>query len=122
MMGTSRTFTPTTTGKYYVRVTDSNGCTNQSDFIDVVVEQNGVAARGAFEFEIAPNPASNYVTIISPIGTAIELVDLLGNVLYRSDLNEGESHRIGLEGIAAGVYYIRATIAETTITRKLQIY
>jgi hypothetical protein len=122
-LDSARSFKPTKSGKYYVRVTDSNGCTSQSEFVDVIVEQNGVEFESATLFEVSPNPASDLLEIKLNSGHALELeiVSILGSTIYRKSVLPGDPRSIQLDikSWAAGSYYLRVTADGRTLTRKI---
>jgi len=69
---------------------------------------------------IFPNPASGQVTISLP-GTApaeIRMVSITGQTVYRGT-SSSRSCRIGLEGLAPGIYLIRVWSGVNVVTRKL---
>ena len=92
---TTRFYTVGQTGYYFVKVSDSLGCSAQSP--DTFVSYpacltSGIEAiSGLPVFEIYPNPAYNEITIsyTNPIleDTYIEISDLIGQTVYRTSLN-----------------------------------
>jgi hypothetical protein len=71
---------------------------------------------------IYPNPASGFVTIEGKQSGRITLLDLLGNTIIDTR-KESENLHIDLNGVNAGVYFIRMQLEgmDRIITRKLII-
>ena len=120
---TARSFMPAKSGKYYVRVTDSNGCIAQSDFIDIEVEQNSVALPRISVFEVSPNPVIDQleVRLSSLSDIEIEIVDVLGAVMMSHHIAAGQTEPVSLslKELSYGAYYVIARSQGETMTRKI---
>ena len=115
---TSRFYSASQSGYYYVRVADTVGCTAQSP--DVFVNypaclNTGIEALNDNpSFEVYPNPAYSELTLsfTNPSGSAfhVEMIDLVGQIVYRSEgLNiiTGSKFTIPVAALAAGPYLVR---------------
>ena len=104
ILGTSASFTATTSGSYYVEVEAANGCTEKSAEYDVVL--SGIENLWNAAFSLAPNPARNLVTIENlTLGCTIKLSAITGQTLFETNV-ENESVTIDLAQIAEGLYLV----------------
>ncbi len=67
------------------------------------------------EVSLYPNPAVSDINV--NLGTLtrdanISLIDVTGDILYNSTVSSNENHRIDVEGLASGMYYLKVTIDE----------
>ncbi len=67
------------------------------------------------EVSLYPNPAVTHLTV--NLGTLtsdanINLVDLTGVTLYKGTVLSNENYKIDIEGMSAGMYYLKVTIGE----------
>jgi hypothetical protein len=120
MIDTTQSIKPTKSGKYYVRVTDSNGCKSQSEFFDVVVEQNGVKETRALMFDVMPNPTNGIITVSlsSDEPSVIQLVDILGAVVQQQTVRTARTE-LDLSSLASGTYYLRVSTPNAVATRRV---
>jgi hypothetical protein len=123
MLDTNRQFKPTKSGKYYVRVTDSNGCMSQSEFFDFEAKTDVVRTEATLTFEVNPNPAKDHVhvRIDSKYPATLEIVGILGLVVAKYSTLSTEVQEISLSELSAGAYYIRLSTNGVVTTKKLQI-
>ena len=97
-------------GIYAVTVTNSAGCT-ATDSVMVTLITATTEPGSSMQISISPNPAADFVNIISK-GSAIsmtQLIDQTGCILM-TDLTkvpDGVARKINLNGMPAGIYYIR---------------
>jgi hypothetical protein len=92
------------TGDYFVEVTDANGCIGYSDTVHV--ETNGinhVIAKTAIK--IYPNPTKNIVHIDAPIKVNVSVVDMVGKLIAE----EKNVQSVNLENFTDGMYFFRIT-------------
>jgi hypothetical protein len=86
-------------------VADSLAC-------NVVNNTTGVANLIENKMSIYPNPFSDNLTINfgTIVSCKVELVDVLGKVVYSSNMKNKKEHAINLTAnVAAGMYYVRLT-------------
>lgn len=102
---TESSFIPTTNGEYTVEVTSDNGCTNTSEplFYSVVGVGEQIIVNNIY-----PNPTNNNLNIrFSNLGAyELSLVDQSGRIVKSRQVN-GESYRMNVNDLAAGVYNLR---------------
>ena len=108
-------------GTYTVTVTDANGCTSIS--ADFLWLSTGVAAHGAMELSVYPNPTSGSVTLTmgaySATTSTYEVVDVNGKVVQRGAMN-GTVTTIDLQG-DAGVYTMRVNVGGAIVMRRVVV-
>lgn len=121
---TLQSLTPTVTGKYLVRTTDSNGCvyvyssmksysvdggTGPIDTgIDTQSLENG--------FSVYPNPSNGLYTVEVPVVCTITITDITGKTIEAAVYD----HTVDIQNVPAGIYLLNArTESGITLTRKL---
>jgi subtilisin family serine protease len=109
-----------TNGDYYVQVTDSFGCKNNSDTISVV----GVGIENNFPnvANVYPNPSKGKIIIQlknNSINT-FSVINLLGEVVVEQKIRPNETKiEIMLNKFSEGVYYIRFTSSTKNYLQKI---
>jgi len=83
---TNFTYTPTTTGNYAVIVTNAQLCSDTSNCI--LIDFTGIQENSTSAFSVFPNPTKSTITVNSSSATIdkVEVLDLLGNVLYTEEI------------------------------------
>lgn len=105
---TSQYYTPSQSGIYVVRITDSNGCVYQYSLgYKYAFPSTGIASNEpAIYFNIFPNPSTGTVSIVdaymSGRNFAITVTDALGKLI----VNEQNKNAIDLSNYENGIYYI----------------
>jgi|GEM_PF-3057895 len=99
-------------GDYHVEVLDENGCSNVSATMNVIISSvDGVDMTSVVR--VFPNPASNQITIVIDSKhskpSSIQLIDMLGNVVYRHEKDVRETNIIQTNDLANGVYHLMIT-------------
>ncbi|MCC6185941.1 MAG: T9SS type A sorting domain-containing protein [Chitinophagaceae bacterium] len=104
-------YTTTTSGKYYVEVTDGNGCLNNSD--TVMIQPSTKISNTAIKetLKIYPNPTNSKVFIDAPINVNVKVTDITGRLV----LDAKEVQEIDLSRFADGSYLFLITDAENNI-------
>lgn len=89
-----------TDGAYTVEVTDSNGCSAKSDIYlySLGVKDNNIAAS----IKVYPNPATDKITIESPVAVSVRVNDLTGRLI----LEKQNAKVLDVAHLAEGVYII----------------
>lgn len=67
------------------------------------------------EVSLYPNPAVSHITVnlgTLPKDANISLVDATGVTLYNGTVKSNENHKIDVDGIASGMYYLKVKIDE----------
>ena len=75
------------------------------------------------EFNIYPNPTSDYVMIDfhSPVSSILELYDIQGKLILNHSLYNQESFQLNLQTVASGSYLLKVNIADRVSTYQIQI-
>ncbi len=106
----------------YVRLVLFNNC--GTDTVQLGWKLGVEEAVNAESVSLYPNPAKNQVTV-SVTGTALEEVEVvngLGSVVYRSQVESGKSsHRVDLSNLSNGHYMLRARTTEGMFTRPFDV-
>ncbi|MCB0684476.1 MAG: PQQ-binding-like beta-propeller repeat protein, partial [Saprospiraceae bacterium] len=109
-------------GEYLVTVTDALGCIAQ--LTAVVTELVGTADVGSpIRWSLRPNPASGELYIdLPPNAEWVQIADLAGRTVYRDRIAPAAgAHRIDLQGMAPGLYFVSLTAGGQRATQRLQI-
>lgn len=82
--------------------------------------------RDISEVGVYPNPNTGVfdvlVSNLKSYDGEISLIDLKGSLVYSERLNQGQSiYKVNVEGVAAGVYFLRVTTNNRVSTQKLII-
>ena len=107
-IGTGMTYTVTNYGIYYVLVTDGNGCTTESNSIDLTVTGVGQVSSG-ISLSIYPNPFKDETTIDfgREIQVAnIKVVDVFGKLIEEHSITNIDKHILKRANKASGIYFI----------------
>ena len=108
MFATGRSFTPTISGSYLVKVMNSNvGCsTVESECIEVTISGVGVNNVLATTTAVYPNPFNTSLTIVSEKAVSFNVLDVQGKTVSTSQEING-SASINTESWLQGVYFIQ---------------
>jgi hypothetical protein len=111
-IGTGMTYTVTNYGIYYVLVTDGNGCTTESNSIDLTVTGVGQVSSG-ISLSIYPNPFKEETTV--DFGreiqvASIKVVDVFGKLIETHELTDTDKYIIKRTNKASGVYFMEIEI------------
>lgn len=107
---TAKTFTPTSSGKYSVMVTDSNGCSSTSDSFVYTLIGMDKNANSSITFTVYPNPFSSTITV-ELIGktedVSLCMEDLSGRKVFNSTCNSSNNTSFDLSGLPNGIYFLK---------------
>lgn len=112
---TARAIVVRRSGSYAVEITDSNGCRNVSDPVDVTV---GLTDGAQWLSPCMPTPAEDVLWVELPDGglSRIVLSDMLGRVLWEGLPGGGQGRvAIPLRGLPAGFYLLRLSARQATV-------
>lgn len=113
---TSATFNATGNGSYYCIVTDANGCTAQSNTINVVVGVNNVVKQSSVS--LFPNPNNGSFTLEGAFASndgkaSVVIVDIAGRIVHQQQVTVSNNKldvRMDMNSsLAAGVYTIKVS-------------
>ena len=120
---TGQSYESIQSGNYYVEYTGDNGCPVVTDLIEFTL-QVGIDETSIFdELSVYPNPGKGDFTISGALPSAedvtIELVNMLGQALQpaiQMSSTSSFTQRMDISQVANGVYFIRITAANSTVT------
>jgi hypothetical protein len=95
-------------GPYFVVVTNSNGCKDTSEVINITLVSNRNLAGQNGRVQIYPNPNSGTFTLSSDApqnGERVEIFDAIGKLVYRQKMETRE--RVFDLRLPTGVYQLR---------------
>jgi hypothetical protein len=109
-----------------------NSSNTATDYYRVKVASNGVATYSSIIaisnkgykniITLQPNPAKDYVTIECVDAKELLIIDCLGKVVYRAAMSNKQFITINLQGIAKGIYLVKAIMSNEDIkTEKLVV-
>lgn len=106
-------------GVYYAIYTDGNGCSARSD--DFVVTNVGVneVENMLSIINIYPNPSNGILYIDNALNSEITLLNAFGNTVLNDEVIS--NHYFIDVNIAAGIYLLRITKEQQTITKRVII-
>lgn len=122
---TSPTYQPVRNGYYSCLVTSPNQCSYEPGRIVTGIVSTASPAD-VEAFTLAPNPASAsarlYVRLKQPAAIAWELLDATGRVLYQQrGAGQFFDERLPLDGLPAGLYFVRLTTPAGAAARTLKV-
>ncbi len=114
---------PVVNTTYTVTGTANNGCTNSVSYTqqvaDCVAWQEINDQESIFGFYPNPNKGEFFISNTKPL--QLSITDHLGRLVYTVGLNPGTDHRIQLETLCKGVYFLRGVSEGETYTRKMVV-
>jgi subtilisin family serine protease len=123
---TQRSFTAERSGSYYVIVTNSNNCTNQSNTVTVNVTSIEELSKFSTT-SVYPNPTNEYLNIqFSDFyeNIQLEIYDLTGRLHIRQKVNsigQDETKVLNISNLANGVYALKIYDNEKQATFKIVV-
>ncbi|NVO04225.1 MAG: T9SS type A sorting domain-containing protein, partial [Bacteroidetes bacterium] len=120
----NQSYVTTSNNDYYVIVTDANGCVSDTSNVFNVFNTN-IENHANFSFNIYPNPNNGNFSIqlnnLLDGAADFELFDAIGQLVYKKKLINKNNHEFYLRGVSSGIYTIKITTSENSLTRKLII-
>jgi hypothetical protein len=122
------TFTPPTTGVYYISVRNVSPALPSASGVYAVILDNFSVTQTlsnndflAANLSVYPNPASSVVNIsntLNAVVNTVEIADLNGRVVKTLNVNNTEA-QISISDLAAGVYMLKVSTDQGTATKKI---
>lgn len=114
----SSVYVTQTNGSYSVIVTDSNGCSAESDTLNY---STGVAwIDGNEGILVSPNPAVDYLTVESfDRIDVIEITDITGKTVLQQSAAGENRFRIDVSSLSKGMYFLIARGRGGSVTERL---
>jgi hypothetical protein len=107
-------------GDYYLQVTDSFGCVNTSDTVNIIIL--GIENLDENSFLIYPNPTTGNISIelIDEEIESVTVINLLGEILLEeSAINQKRKLELDISNFAEGVYYVKLVAKNKQYLQKL---
>ena len=83
-------------------------------------DTTAVGTFTADEFRMQPNPATDFLEITVPVQAQhLDIFDMQGRVCRHLALRQGQTYRVGLQGLRPGVYMVRVWGGHKAATLKL---
>jgi hypothetical protein len=100
---------PTVTTSYTVTGTNSNGCSNVATVTQSVSACTGIVNQvSSVNLEIYPNPSTGIFNIKADSEMTIEVFDMLGSLILKTDINSVE-YKLNLGEQNKGLYIVKCT-------------
>lgn len=116
--------TPTLQTTYTVIGVDQNACSNTATVLIRVANCiDGIAESGIppFTIHVYPNPSSGELNISSEVDLELELVNELGQLIGKIELNQKNNHRTSMNNLSPGVYFLNSKDPAKKVNRKIVV-
>ncbi len=111
-------FIPSQNGDYTVSITDSNGCSSIS--LVYTMTTVGLQTNSAvIKMSLFPNPFKDVLYVSHPENTTVDLFSADGRLVYSSYFSQKQLSAIATENLSKGVYYLRLSTNNETVTGKV---
>ena len=118
---TQRSFQPTKSGKYGVKLTDASGCKGVSDCYNFVLSATD-DQKIAKKITIYPNPTDDYFTILNSTGYHITSINIINSVgMIVKTITKIQADRISTADLPAGNYIVEINSVDWKISKKLSL-
>ena len=103
-------------------VTDSVGCQNYSDTVNVTIV--GINEISNNQFNIYPNPVQHELTIegIEESILSVMIKNNKGQIVYSNNNISAKIHTINTAHLSSGVYFVSLLSSKNTVVYKLLKY
>ncbi|MDI9320090.1 MAG: T9SS type A sorting domain-containing protein [Phycisphaerales bacterium] len=121
---TSSYFIPSCSGTYYVRVTDSSGCTQLSDSIHYVssLSIHPLNQINSKVLEVFPNPVNSQISIYNKTGQTVllNIKDVTGRTIISWHLSPSlQAYQLASLGLNIGVYWLQLVYGQFCAVEKI---
>lgn len=115
---TDPSHTYTANGNYTVclEIVNGNGCSDEV-CQQVTIQGIGVENNSKNAFAFYPNPSNGIITITSDASVQLELINIIGKVLYNNTVSGIRT--LDFSNFSKGTYFVRTTLNGVTNTEKL---
>ncbi|MFA6402859.1 MAG: T9SS type A sorting domain-containing protein [Salinivirgaceae bacterium] len=114
------TGTPDATGIYPVSILAIGKYNYATQTFSITVDPNGVGSVEAGSFNIYPNPATNFITIVGSVDSKMEIFDITGQLVL-SKVILTTSDKVDVSILTKGIYVVSVTNEMGKISQRLVI-
>jgi hypothetical protein len=103
---------------------DNEGLQSTYDDSYQVSEANGIIDISEVNIRVYPNPANEFITVqIENYNQPLELTiyDVIGSQVYRKQVDFNDQHKISVDDLESGLYFISFVIDNTLVTKKILV-
>ena len=123
MGATNASFLAQASGNYYCSLTDNNGCSINSDTVNIIITELEEATLQSLS--IQPNPSNGIILVKTNNNVQIERIELFnvaGKLVWNEKIQQsGQQFSLNLSLIIKGIYFLKAYSSKGTIQKKLLI-
>ncbi|HQQ95043.1 MAG TPA: T9SS type A sorting domain-containing protein [Bacteroidia bacterium] len=114
---------PQITLTYTVTGTDNNGCNNTATIQISVSPCTGLSEANAAQhvLNVFPNPNNGEFTIQASEALDLQVINQLGQVVMKLQLNAGNNYSSQVQGLSKGVYFLNSTNANQELNKKIVV-
>jgi len=115
-VASSIVISPTISGTYSLVGKDANGCTNTTQITQSVSACTGINSyEQEKELVVYPNPGNGTFTVKSAGNDMITISNEMGQVISTKELNENNDHKVQIDGLSQGVYFVIGRFVKTKL-------
>jgi len=123
MGATNASFLAQASGNYYCSLTDNNGCSINSDTVNIIITELEEATLQSLS--VQPNPSNGIILVKTNNNVQIERIELFnvaGKLVWNEKIQQsGQQFSLNLSLIIKGIYFLKAYSSKGTIQKKLLI-
>lgn len=111
-----------TTVDFTIIAEDNEGLQVTYDDSYLVSEANGLIDITEENIRVYPNPAKEFITVqVDHYNQPLEFIiyDVIGSQVYRKQVDFNNQHKINMEDLESGLYFISFVIDKTLVTKKI---
>lgn len=108
-------------GSYSLTVTNNNGCQDVDTVVIISDPCLGLTENSTFEYVLYPNPASHTVTVETNASNSEAVIYGVNGQILFTQKNTTTTFTINVSDLTDGMYWLKVTSAEGSITKQLLI-
>ena len=112
---------PFETYSYYVEAVYDDGCSSESDPIEVTVDQGvGVVENSNVQVKVFPNPSEGFVNVAAEGLQDITLIDMMGRIVSQKATSQ-PTETVDLTNLSSGLYLLRVTTEMGVALQRVEV-